>query len=112
MNPALQHQAPGPETAQPFDAGSVILGHVSNSSLRDPLIHLPTILGVDLSVTKHVFMLWVVALLVFIVVTTIVRRFLRQERAVPGRAMCVLYVGVVFVRDSIELPNLGRKLAT
>ena len=39
----------------------MIIGHVSNSGLDHPLIHLPTIGGIDFSVTKHVFMLWLVA---------------------------------------------------
>ena len=31
-----------------------------------PLIHLPTIAGIDFSVTKHVFMLWLVAGFIFL----------------------------------------------
>ena len=46
-----------------FNAGETIINHVSNSSLEHPLIHLPTIAGIDFSVTKHVFMLWLVAAL-------------------------------------------------
>ena len=40
-----------------FNAGEVIIEHVANSPLDHPLIHLPTIFGIDFSVTKHVFML-------------------------------------------------------
>src|SRR5258708_5745796 len=113
MNPALaQAHAPDPSAAaESFDAGKVIIGHVSNSSLEHPLIHIPKIFGVDLSVTKHVFMLWVVALILFVVVTSIVRRFLRQTRPVPGNAMSALEIGVEFVRDSVVLPNIGEKWA-
>jgi hypothetical protein len=49
----------------PFNAGQVIIEHVSNSSLEHPLFHLPTLFGIDFSVTKHVLMLWLVAALVF-----------------------------------------------
>ena len=56
---AAQHA--GEHVAEPFDAGKTIIEHVSNSSIDHPLIHLPTIMGVDLSVTKHVLMLWIVA---------------------------------------------------
>ena len=42
-----------------FNAGEVIIEHVSNSSLEHPLIHLPKVAGIDLSVTKHVLMLWI-----------------------------------------------------
>src|SRR5687768_7941306 len=66
-----------------FNAGETIISHVSNSSLDHPLIHLPTIAGIDFSVTKHVFMLWLVAAVVFVIVTTVVRRYLHSGRSVP-----------------------------
>ena len=94
-----------------FNAGEVIIKHVSNSPLDHPLIHLPTIFGIDFSVTKHVFMLWVVAAVVFLVVTTTVRRYLRQDRLVPTGFMNALEIVVEFVRDGIVEPNVGRKWA-
>jgi len=94
-----------------FNAGEVIIEHVSNSPLDHPLIHLPTIFGIDFSVTKHVFMLWVVAAVVFLVVTTTVRRYLRQDRLVPTGFMNALEIVVEFVRDGIVEPNVGRKWA-
>ena len=48
------------EAAGKFDAGKTIIEHVSNSSMEHPLFHLPTLLGIDFSVTKHVLMLWLV----------------------------------------------------
>src|SRR3954468_5450772 len=90
-----------------FDAGEVIIGHVSNSP--HPLIDLPTIAGINFSVTKHVLMLWIVATILFVVVTATVRRFVRQERPVPTGFMTVLEIIVEFVRDSIVEPNVGRK---
>jgi F-type H+-transporting ATPase subunit a len=97
------------EAAGSFNAGEVIIEHVSNSSIDHPLIHLPTLFGIDFSVTKHVFMLWLVAALVFVVVTTAVRRYLRQDRPIPSGFMNALEVVVVFVRDTIVEPNVGRK---
>src|SRR4029453_2112433 len=67
----------GHSASEGFNAGETIINHVSNSSLDHPLIHLPTIAGIDLSVTKHVFMLWLVATVVFVLVTTAVRRFFK-----------------------------------
>ena len=94
-----------------FNAGETIIGHVSNSSHEHPLIHLPKVLGIDFSVTKHVLMLWLVAATLFIVVTWLVRRYVRQspDRLVPSRPMSALEAMVEFVRDSIALPNVGRK---
>ena len=104
---AAQHA--GEHVAEPFDAGKTIIEHVSNSSIDHPLIHLPTILGVDLSVTKHVLMLWLVAATVFVVVTFAVRRYLKQDRLIPSGFMNALEAGVDFIRESIVRPNVGDK---
>jgi F-type H+-transporting ATPase subunit a len=66
-------------------------------------------MGIDFSVTKHVFMLWFVAALVFLVVTVVVRRYLRQDRLIPSGLMNGLEAVVEFVRDDIVQPNVGRK---
>jgi len=81
------------EAAEKFNPGEVIIEHVSNSGLDHPLIKLPTILGIDFSVTKHVLMLWVVAAFVFVVVTLAVRRFLKQPRRATVRVMLKTYQG-------------------
>ncbi len=98
-----------PEAAEKFNAGKVIIEHVSNSGHEHPLIKLPTIAGIDFSVTKHVLMLWLVAAFVFMVITWIVRRYLRQERPIPSGLMNGLEATVEFVRDTIVQPNVGRK---
>ena len=105
---AVEHAAEQ-HGAGAFNAGEVIIGHVSNSGLDHPLMHLPTIGGIDFSVTKHVFMLWVVAATVFIIVTVAVRAYLKQDRKVPVGFMNGLEAMVEFVRDSIALPNVGKK---
>src|SRR6187431_3054625 len=91
----------GHAASQGFNAGETIINHVSNSSLEHPLIHLPTIAGIDLSVTKHVFMLWLVATVVFVVVTTVVRRYLASGRPVPSGMMNAIEAIVLYVRDEI-----------
>jgi F-type H+-transporting ATPase subunit a len=106
---AAQHAA----TAAPgkFNAGETIIGHVSNSSIDHPLIHLPKVMGIDFSVTKHVLMLWVVAVILFVAVTWLVRRYIRTdaERLVPTGPMNALEAVVEFIRDVIAQPNVGRK---
>ena len=92
-----------------FDAGEVILEHVANSDPGHPIFHLPTVAGIDLSVSKHVFMLWLVATFVFVLVTVSVRRYLRQERRIPTGFMNALEWMVQAIRDSIVLPNVGAK---
>jgi F-type H+-transporting ATPase subunit a len=95
--------------AEKFNPGEVIIEHVSNSSIEHPLIHFPTIAGIDLSVTKHVMMVWLVALAVFVIVTLTVRRYLRQDRHVPSGFMNALEFLVMYLRDNIVEPNVGRK---
>ena len=92
-----------------FNAGEVIIGHVANGGFEHPIIHLPTVFGIDFSVTKHVFMLWFVATFVFVAVTLATRRYLRQDRMVPSGFMNGLEFVVQFIRDSIVLPNVGAK---
>jgi F-type H+-transporting ATPase subunit a len=105
----VQEHAASQAEPEKFDAGRTIIEHVSNSSPDHPLIQLPTILGIDFSVTKHVFMLWLVAAIVFVSVTWAVRRYLRQDRLVPSGFMNALEFIVEFVRDTIVAPNVGRK---
>src|SRR3990172_6651678 len=97
------------EAAEKFNAGKVIIEHVSNSGLDHPLLHVPRVLGIDFSVTKHVLMLWIVAAFVSIVVIVTVRRYLRQDRLMASGFMNALEALVEFIRDAIVLPNVGRK---
>ena len=88
----MQHEEAAEKAGEGFNAGTVIIDHVSNSSIDHPLIHLPTVLGVNLSVTKHVLMLWLVAAVLFLVITTVVRRYLRQDRMVPSGPMAAFEI--------------------
>jgi len=107
QSPAEEHAADAADGG--FNAGEVIIEHVSNSSLDHPLIHLPTIFGIDFSVTKHVFMLWLVAATLFVAITWAVRRYLRQGTLEPSGFMNGLELVVEFIRDSIVRPNVGQK---
>src|SRR5712691_8416674 len=107
---SLQEQLAS-EAHEKFNAGETIIEHVSNSGLDHPLIKLPRVFGIDFSVTKHVLMLWLVAAIVFVVVTWVVRRYLRQDRPVPSGLMNGLEAVVEFVRDTIALPSFGPKWA-
>ena len=95
--------------AEKFDAAKTIIDHVANSDLDHPLIHIGPFFGIDFSVTKHVFMVWAVAAVLFVVVTSLVRRYLRQATPVPSGGMNALEYVVEFVRDSIVAPNVGNK---
>lgn len=89
--------------------GPNIIHHVSNSDISHPIIHLPTIFGIDFSVTKHVLMLWIVAVLVSVAIIIPVRRFLASGRPVPSGWMNAIEAIVQFIRDAIVKPNVGPK---
>ena len=91
--------------------GDNIIHHVSNSSLDHPLIHLPPVFGIDISVTKHVLMLWVVAALVSIFVIIPIRKYMKKEKPVPSGWMNAIEAIVSFIRDSIVKPNIGTKFS-
>ena len=105
--PADLHAAA--DAAEGFNAGELIIGHVANSGLDHPLLHLPPVFGIDFSVTKHVFMLWVVAAVLFVGITTLVRAYLRKGIVAPAGPMNALELVVEFIRDAIVRPNVGSK---
>jgi F-type H+-transporting ATPase subunit a len=104
---ALASAAAAPAASDPASGGRIdFIGHVANS---DALIHIGPVFGIDLSITKHVLMLWVVALLLIVGVTSIVRGYLRRGAMVPSGAANALETIVEFVRDSMVRPNVGDK---
>jgi len=99
---AQEHSA-----SEGFNAGETILHHITNT-VDHPIIHLPKVFGIDFSITKHVFMLWFVAFIVFILITWIVRRYLKQGPVPTGAGNALEFV-VMAIRDSIVKPNVGEK---
>ena len=108
LTPVLNQSEHGGQVAHEASKSSVdIIGHVSNG--EHPLFKIDKIFGIDFSITKHVFMLWVVALLVFLICTLIVRRYVRQSSKVPKGGANALEALVLFIRDTIVEPNVGAK---
>ncbi|MGH9869217.1 MAG: F0F1 ATP synthase subunit A [Candidatus Polarisedimenticolia bacterium] len=91
------------------DLGSTIMHHITDSNTLDlgfTEVHLPEIhIGsLDLSITKHVVMMWTAA-------TILILLFLlafRARKAVPRGMSNLLEMLVVFVRDEIAIKNLGE----
>jgi F-type H+-transporting ATPase subunit a len=105
--PVAEHTAEAAKEG--FDAGTTIIEHVANSSLDHPLIHLPKIGGIDFSVTKHVFMLWVVAATILLILALTSRRLLKKGAPAPTGFGGFLEYIIEFVRDSIVQPAVGTK---
>ena len=87
--------------------GPNIIHHVSNSDIAHPIIHLPSFFGIDFSVTKHVLMLWLVALIVSIVVILPIRKYLSSNGKKKSNWVTLIEYIVEFVKDTIAAPNVG-----
>src|SRR5215471_2947874 len=80
--------------------GEVILHHVLDTKILDIRI-----LGLNLSITKHVIMMWIAAaLLIFIF-----RFAFRERRIVPSGIANLFEAIIVFLRDEVILPNMGEE---
>jgi F-type H+-transporting ATPase subunit a len=93
-----------------------LLHHVQDSrELDTPLgvVHLPHIepfrlagITVDMSITKHVVFLWVAAFLLCAIAITVAR--LNARRTVPKGFGNLFEILVIFLRDEVAIPNMGR----
>ncbi len=85
--------------------------HIMNSNaIEIPFIgevHLPQIhiYGYDLSITKHVVMMWIASLILILLFTIAFRR--RKE--VPSGMALVLEMMIQFVRDEIAIKIIGKE---
>jgi F-type H+-transporting ATPase subunit a len=89
------------------EIGSVIIHHVADS---EPLIPLH-LFGMDLSITKHVIMLWVAGAVVVALFLLGTRRYRRQEMPIPTGFSNLLEMVVDVVHTQIVRPNIGLEYA-
>ncbi len=89
------------------DIGSIILHHVSNSEALVPL----NLFGLDISISKHVIMLWIAGAVVTAAFLLGTRRYRREETPVPSGFSNLLEFIVDLVHNQIVIPNVGRQYA-
>ena len=91
--------------------GPNIISHVSNTYKTNylPVYKIEPIMGIDFSVTKHVFMLWLVAFIVSVSIIIPIRFFIKSKALIPTGWVNTLEAIVQFIRDSIVKPNVGEK---
>ncbi|MCH7731143.1 MAG: F0F1 ATP synthase subunit A [Candidatus Marinimicrobia bacterium] len=88
------------------EIGQIIVHHVSNSG---KLVELPTLFGIDFSISKHVIMLWVSAVVVFVVIYFATARYRKERYPVP-RGFANAFESVVeYLRSHVVLPNVGKE---
>ena len=96
-----------------FDLGESIMHHIRDSheleipffpELRIPLPEWHPF-GLDLSITKHVVMMWVVSAILLLVFGLVARR--AGGRQVPGRLRSALEVMILYIRDEVARKAIG-----
>jgi F-type H+-transporting ATPase subunit a len=99
MSLAYAASQSGAHSAEP-NVGDVILHHVLDTKILSIKI-----LGIDLSITKHVLMMWIAAALIIV----IFRYAFRQPHTIPTGIANFLEAIVVFLRDEVILPTMGEE---
>jgi len=90
-----------PENGDHDKGAGWILEHVSDRVL----VKLPSVLGIDMSITMHVLMIWIAAVLLILLFGIGSRKIGLVSRGIGG----VLESVVLFLRDDVILPYLGEK---
>ncbi|MHB1049145.1 MAG: F0F1 ATP synthase subunit A [Bacteroidota bacterium] len=91
-----------------YDSGYLELPFYHNPDPTKHGIALPQfeLFGIDMSITKHVFFLWLAAVILVVTLSYIARKNLKNK--VPRGLGNLVEVFVVFVRDEIVIPNMGK----
>jgi len=86
--------------------GSIILHHVTNDLGYKFLdLHL---FGYDISITKHVVMLWIAAAITVALAIYGTRRYRQSENAQPKGLSHLYEILMNFIRNDIVTPNIGE----
>lgn len=99
-------------TAEKSSGGAWILHHVMDANYIDfgPLgkLNLPhlELFGLDLSITKDIFYLWVAAILLVAALIFISRAY--KKSLIPKGLTNLFEIMIVFVRDEIVKPTIGK----
>ena len=113
---AEEHAVHGTHGSEGFEPSETILHHITNANaveipwFKHPYWHeveLPHIHvgGLDLSITKHVVMMWLVGIVLILLFGLV----FRKRKLIPSGLANLLEMIVVFVRDEIALKSIGEK---
>ena len=86
--------------------GSIILHHVTNDlNYKFLELHL---FGYDISITKHVIMLWISALITVSLAIYGTRIYRKNKNAQPKGLSHLYEILINFIRNDIVIPNIGK----
>lgn len=93
-----------------------ILHHVTDArTIEIPFgeIHIPQfpiIFGIDLTPTKHVIFMWITAILLLVLLSIVGKSY--KKSIIPKKLASFFEIIILFVRDEIARPNIGRGYET
>jgi F-type H+-transporting ATPase subunit a len=107
----LAHAAAGGEHGGDENLFTTLLHHIYDSrEIEFPGGHLELphfeLFGMDLSLTKHVVFLWIAAVILIVTLSIVARK--NTKNRVPKGLGNLVEVFVMFVRDEIVVPNMGK----
>ena len=85
--------------------GGIILHHVTND-LNHTFLNL-SLLGVNISITKHVVMIWIAAVVTVGLAIWGTRRYRKDINSLPKGISHIFEILVNFIREDIVNPNIG-----
>ena len=89
--------------------GDILLHHVTNDNSH---VYIPIeIGGIDLSITKHVILIWAVSLLVIILALLGTSRYRKNKNALPSKLSGLFEILINFIRNDLVIPNIGKSYA-
>ncbi len=77
---------------------------VMHHLLAQPVIKLPTVFGIDLTITNHILMMWIVSAILILAFWW----SFRKKKLVPTGLANALEATVEYLRDDLILPNMGH----
>jgi F-type H+-transporting ATPase subunit a len=110
-SPTTEHAEHAAHGHEGLDVGETILHHITDANAFEfgPLGHIPLpqihLFGLDLSITKHVVMMWLVSLLLILMFSL----SFRKRKVVPTGFANMLEMVVIFIKEEIVEPNLGEE---
>ena len=87
--------------------GDIVLHHVTNDS--NHVYYSLHFFGIDLSITKHIIMLWIVCAITMSLVLWGTKRYRKDINATPKGLSSLFEILLDFIRKNIIDPNIGRE---
>ena len=87
--------------------GDILLHHVTNDK---SVVYIDLDFGfVDMSVTKHVVLIWAIAALLVLLALMATSRYRKNKHALPSKFSSLFEILVDFIKNEMVIPNIGKK---